>query len=156
MRGDCPAREAIAAALAATTAGEVGGEPVTDVYRPEGLAVLVVNALHDAGFDIVEAGRIDRLIERIQREDELQADFVNDLLEQAPEHYDDDMAGEPIALRYLRDLEAVVVALGPVLDLWACDHVPRLGVKVDPECARCQTMGSLRGAYANVTGVVDG
>lgn len=44
----------IAAALGATT--EVNGgelEPVTSIYRPEGLAVLVDHALREAGFVVV-------------------------------------------------------------------------------------------------------
>lgn len=38
--------EAIIAALTATTDAEVGGEPVTEVYKPEGLAVLATNAVN--------------------------------------------------------------------------------------------------------------
>lgn len=55
------------------------------------------------------------------------------------------------ARRILRPYEAVVAALGPVLDLWACDHLPFLGVDVDPDCPRCRTMGPLREAYAVTT-----
>lgn len=102
----------------------------------------------------VPEDRVHRVATALQNEEDRQSEFVNDLLEQAPEHYDDDVAAEAIALRYLRDLEAIVTALRPVMALWACDHTPRLGVTVDPECARCRSMGPLREALATVSGEV--
>lgn len=54
---------------------------------------------------------IRRLRSMLATEQEQRCEFVNDLLEHAPEHYDDDEAAEAIALRYVRDLEAHVLAL---------------------------------------------
>lgn len=51
-------------------------------------------------------------------------------------------------------LRRLTDALGPVMDLWACDHMPRLNQEFDPECARCKSMRPLREAYAAVGGVV--
>lgn len=45
-------------------------------------------------------------------------------------------------------LSDLLDALAPIIDLWACDHRPRLGVDVDPECPRCESMGTLRRTFA--------
>ncbi len=36
------------------------------------------------------------------------------------------------------------LAVATWVDVLGCDHRPRLGVDVDPECARCRTMVSVR------------
>lgn len=41
----------------------------------------------------------------------LYQEFVNELLERAPEHYDGDDAAEAIAIRYVRDLEDALVRI---------------------------------------------
>jgi hypothetical protein len=43
--------------------------------------------------------------------------------------------------------ERVVDALDSVLEQLACDHRGRLGMEVDPECARCESLDPLRVAY---------
>ena len=42
--------------------------------------------------------------------------FVNEVLENTPEHYDGDEAAETIAIRYVRDLEFVAKAARALLD----------------------------------------
>lgn len=48
-----------------------------------------------------------------------------------------------VADRALTDRRELLSALRPVLALMACDHMPRLGVEVDPGCPRCELMGPL-------------
>lgn len=62
---------------------------------------------------------LERLRQHVDDQQELADQFVNDLLEFAPDHYDDDVAAEAIALRYLRDLEAEV---GPLRAERTCLH----------------------------------
>ena len=44
------------------------------------------------------------------------AEFVNEVLANTPEHYDGDNSGEAIAVRYVRDLEAVADAAEAIVN----------------------------------------
>ena len=45
--------DVIAEALSRRTPAEVGGEPITDAYLPRGVAVVVANALTEAGLQVI-------------------------------------------------------------------------------------------------------
>lgn len=45
-------------------------------------------------------------------------EFVNEILNGAPESWDDDAAAEGIAIDYVRELERRVLALGGTLEKW--------------------------------------
>lgn len=57
-----------------------------------------------------------RLRTQVRVEAKRHDDFVNEILLNASEHYDGDDAGEDIALRYVRDLEAIADAAEAVLN----------------------------------------
>jgi len=45
-------------------------------------------------------------------------EFVNKILEQAPDSWDDDAAADHIAVEYVRELERRVLAAGGTLERW--------------------------------------
>jgi hypothetical protein len=55
-------------------------------------------------------------------------DWLNELGENIPESYDDDVAMEAIVLRYVRDLEALARDVAG----WACRSVVAGGSQCDP------------------------
>jgi hypothetical protein len=69
-------------------------------------------------------------------------DWLNELFEAAPDHYDGDDSMESILTRYVRDLEAVRDAAVTVVEHLACNHF------FDPDCGRCGWMLPLRCAMA--------
>lgn len=56
--------------------------------------------------DIAQQRRVTHLTEQLHQAESEHTDFVNEILEAAPEAYDGDESAESIALMYVRDLEA--------------------------------------------------
>lgn len=72
--------------------------------------------------------------------DPVYQDWCNSLIENAPEHYDGDDAQEDIIVRYVRDLEDVVKALGLVADAVFDGHLTAETADEDnaaPYCFEC-------------------
>jgi hypothetical protein len=77
--------------------------------------VLVASALHFAPNEQDEPSHLARRLEQA-REAEVWFnpevnEFINQLLENAPDDYDDDASASAIAVKYVRDLEAEVMRL---------------------------------------------
>jgi hypothetical protein len=92
-----------------------------------------------AGFDthMVDTRQVLALVAEVKRlrvaaadEQERADEFVNQLLEHAPDHYDGDEAAEDIALRYVRDIEAAVALHRPGAYRW-------VGGQALPSCREC-------------------
>lgn len=73
-------------------------------------------------------------------------DWLNELMEAAPDHYDGDDSMEHLVVGYIRDLEAVRNSAVTVVERMACNHV------FDPECGRCEWMLPFRSAMAQAVG----